>query len=749
MNDISEQRPSFFEGEVLSASDLEQLVIYLRDQNARHLLGGHTWGIVAGLQLLEQTSPSGGVDVYLLPGYAIDGYGRAIVVVNPLRLNVDWFNGQPTGPVQVWIRYDEGQTNAVRPGFQVCCDGNDAYSRVAESYAIEVGNKSLAKQQSGISVAGETVDDARTALRVFNDAGPILCDASVPFQDLPLVDDTKSAWLIPLGDVGWQAGTPGQFTTLVDPADSTKVIYSRRLRRYIGVVAENVYAADGLIRMRRRTTEVAGLVDQKVVDAACELGELTDPSHDADFEDCVEGPTPTELVWIEGRLRVTDDTRILAPGRLEMRDKHGTSYFPKNVKGCTPTFLRRDDHTSGLDNNADLAVVIGKAENGNNRFLVQQADDPQQPAPCHAVTFNTHTTRFAVLDSGNVGIGTGNPDELLEIENAGPAYLHVRDTADASNLYAGAGKYGGVIGVPNTNDLRIRTRGTDPTTDPSDPKKDDNISVIVLGGGQVGIGTSDPDTQRTLTVEADGKASVLVRTHDQKHEGILMASPSGTLIAAHTSGDDLILSADGDETGKVFVKPSGRVGIGSSNPGHTLGIQDNVAAEIGLLKSGGAHMVLGADGTGTLLGSVSNDDLTLFTNNTSRVVVQAGGNVGIATTAPKERLDVRGNIVLGPTGQYYAAGGYQNWIILAGSIPGGGFAPGIGYSFNWGLTGECRVDFAYSFPSVPAVTVTLVGAPGWGGLPGYYIKEQDGSHFTVSMTSGSPYAFNFVAMLAR
>ena len=64
MNDISEQRPDFFEGEILSASDLEQLVVYLRDQSARHALGAHTWGIVAGLQLLEQTSPSGALDVY-------------------------------------------------------------------------------------------------------------------------------------------------------------------------------------------------------------------------------------------------------------------------------------------------------------------------------------------------------------------------------------------------------------------------------------------------------------------------------------------------------------------------------------------------------------------------------------------------------------------------------------------------------------------------------------------------------------
>lgn len=202
MNDIAAERPSFFEGEVIGAADLEQIMVYVREQTARHLLGGHTWGIVAGLQLMEQTAPSGAIDVYLLPGYAIDGYGRAVVVVNPLRLDVAWFNGQASGPTQVWIRYDQGETRGVRPGFQVCCGDNDAFSRVAESYEIEVGNLSLAKQQSGISIAGDAVADARTAPRQFDDAGPVICDGSVPYQDMPLADDSRSRWLIPLGEVG-------------------------------------------------------------------------------------------------------------------------------------------------------------------------------------------------------------------------------------------------------------------------------------------------------------------------------------------------------------------------------------------------------------------------------------------------------------------------------------------------------------------------------------------------------------------
>ncbi|HEX4453350.1 MAG TPA: hypothetical protein VH143_20905 [Kofleriaceae bacterium] len=748
MNDIAEQRPSFFEGEVLGAADLQQLVVYLRDQSQRHLLGGHTWGIVAGLQLLEQTAPSGGIDVYLLPGCAVDGYGRGVVVADPLRLDITAFNGQPTGPVQVWIRYDQGETNAVQPGFQTCCPDTNAYTRVAESYAIEVGNLSLASQQAGISVGGEPVADARTAPQVFDTSAPVVCDASVPYQDLPLADDTKSYWLIPLGEVGWQAGTPGQFVTLVDTTDPAKVIHSRRLRRYTGVVAENVFAADGLIRLRRRTTEVAGTITQAVIDSACGAGDLTDPSHDADLEDCTEGPTPTELVWVEGKLRIIDDTRILSPGRLELRDVHSTSYYPTTTKGSTPTFLERTDYVTGTANNADLSIVIGNAAAAgtNNRLLVQRAADPVQPTPCQSVQFSTQTTLFSVLDNGNVGIGTGTPDELLELSNAGPAYLHLDDTTDTSDLYVGAGKFGGVIGTPNANDLRIRTGGPDPTDDTTNA----TTRAIFLSTGQVGIGTVTPDTNRALTVEASGQASVLVRTADQKHQGLLRANVSGTLIGADTTGDDLILSCDADETGKVWLKPSGYIGVNTSTPAHRIAVEDGSAADISLHKTGGARIIVGADGTGTFVNAATNDQLQIQTNDTTRVTVTAGGNVGIGTTTPGRQLDVNGDIMFGTGPKYLAVGGFENWVVVAGSIDtGGNIVFGQGFTSLRVSLGVYTIIYTYPVATTPVVTIQLVGNS--VNLPQPVLTASGLAGFTVSMGLASlfDYAFNFIALMPR
>src|SRR5262249_2748134 len=156
---------------------------------------------------------SGEQEVYLLPGYAVDGYGRAVVVINPCRLTTDLMVGQPTGSLPLWLRYDEGPRRGVRRGFETCA-ANDQYSRIVEGYTLEAGYFAAAiAREGGVSVAGEAVTDAREARRAFDDQGPLMCDGSVPSQDLPR-PAKLDRWLIPLGLVGWKAvaGKPGNFT---------------------------------------------------------------------------------------------------------------------------------------------------------------------------------------------------------------------------------------------------------------------------------------------------------------------------------------------------------------------------------------------------------------------------------------------------------------------------------------------------------------------------------------------------------
>lgn len=631
MNDIAEERPYFFEGEYLGADDLQQLVVYMRDQVARHALGAHAWGIAAGLDLATQPAPAGGIDVYLLPGYAVDGYGRAIVVVNPLRLTVDLFAGLTSGPVPVWIRYDEGGSKGVRPGFETC-SAQDPYARTAESFAIKAGLLSAVSQrQSGISVAGETVDDAREASRLFNDKGPITCDASVPYQDLPLPDERK-VWWIPLGLVGWKSGVPGQLRDLTDD----ERMLSRRRRRYVGVVAENVLASDGLIRLRRRETPFK---TGKTTDELCGPDDLADPSHDGDLKVCAGSAKANELVWIEGRLRVTDDTRLLG-ARLEFRDDAGTDYLASGAQaGSVPLLLERVQR----NNNADLRLLIGTAPAGTtNRFVVAQAGTPTADPndPCAAVHFDTPTTRVVIQDDGKVGVGTETPDQLVTVEGADKAYVHVRAKTGPNDLFAGADGKGAIVAALNTNDLRLRAGGAAPD--------DDNFTrVCVKPAGQVGVGTTTPDTNRLVTLETKNATYLIARTKPDSPgtpvEVLIGADSSGAIVSAMTPNTDLQLRGGNNNTA-IWIKDNQRVGVG--------------------------------------------------------------------TNGPAERLDVEGNIKLGPTGaKLFGPGAVDNLRIIAGAVNMNGTKrAGAGFTCSRSGTGLFHVTFDSAFPVPPVVLANSLDA---------------------------------------
>lgn len=71
-------RPTFFEGEILPASDLVATVNYPRAQMARHQRNLHIWGVASGLNLVAPTVPGG--PPTLKAGVATDGTGREVVV---------------------------------------------------------------------------------------------------------------------------------------------------------------------------------------------------------------------------------------------------------------------------------------------------------------------------------------------------------------------------------------------------------------------------------------------------------------------------------------------------------------------------------------------------------------------------------------------------------------------------------------------------------------------------------------------
>jgi hypothetical protein len=401
-NQPQNQRPAYYEGQFLGAAALTAGVLHERLAAARHALGAHAWGIAAGLELVEQSLPSGAVNVSLMPGIAWDGYGRCVVVAAPTQLAVAAFaNYQSATPasgtlVKVWLRYSETAGNQARQGYALCCD--DSSGAVVEGWTLEVGD--LAPGPSGtVAIAGNSVAPAY-ALRQFSTAEPLLHDASVPFQQFPYADGS-AVWRIPIGLVRWyKAGSTatGRFLPRDDsggaggsaPLDSDQ---DRAFRQYLGVIGESLYAPAGAIRLRDRAADPSTSI-------------YTPPS--------IGGKAHNDLVWLEGSTRVVGDLRVCG-GILDFRDALGAS-------ADVPEILRRNVGNVFGGQSLELAFAptptgSGSAA-GTNAFTVGTvAVDPASG------TLGALTSLLTVRDNGYLALGGGGVQTKVEI--GGPLILDV------------------------------------------------------------------------------------------------------------------------------------------------------------------------------------------------------------------------------------------------------------------------------------------------------------------------------------
>ena len=158
-------------------------------------------------------------------------------------------------------------------------------------------------------------------------------------------------------------------------------------------MTENLYAADGLIRLCDRGTLA---LSSEALSTACDQETLVD--EDLLFDEEAEVLSVEDLVWVEGNLRAKGDVKLFGK-KLDFRDDAGSD---------GPLWIRRTEDNDL--NGKDLQVVIGdEDEDVNNRFAVGSNTDTDG---------NTLITHFNVLGSGNVGIGLDAPEKLLHIQGS-------------------------------------------------------------------------------------------------------------------------------------------------------------------------------------------------------------------------------------------------------------------------------------------------------------------------------------------
>ena len=230
--------------------------------------------------------------------------------------------------------------------------------------------------------------------------------------------------------------------------------------------------------------------------------------------------------------------------------------------------------------------------------------------------------------TGDVGIGTTTPNQKLHVVG------HIRVGNNTNTIYANRFK------AVNDGDVTLRAN--------------DGYDLILNAttGDNVGIGTTSPGVK--LDVDGDVRVSLTSKftfangqyLKDDGSAGLDIASISaaGTINFITNSADQMIITSAGD------------VGIGTTAPGGKLEVNGGT----GVATSGGT-LIVRQDG------DTSNDGIALTSSNSisHRIYKNAGGtflmgpstdsdafaldlngNVGIGTTAPSQKLEVGGNVLL-------------------------------------------------------------------------------------------------------
>src|SRR3989339_628258 len=251
-------------------------------------------------------------------------------------------------------------------------------------------------------------------------------------------------------------------------------------------------------------------------------------------------------------------------------------------------------------------------------------------------------TLFVDGSKGYVGIGTITPNATLHIVKPGVSgdnvtIIHSGGGANDLMLIGNSGYPYAVFSEANTNDpgnLQLKYVGV--TT----------ISLLANGNtyfnnGNVGIGTTTPQQKLHVNGSILANGTINATTDVCIQGGACLSSAgtgSGTISGSGTSNYVPLWNGTSSiNKSNIYQGASGNIGIGTVNPisrleinsaanGGPAGLNINFATRTNTEDSTSAINVTGTLAKGTVF------------------KVEAGGNVGIGTSSPQQKLDVVGNI---------------------------------------------------------------------------------------------------------
>lgn len=344
--------------------------------------------------------------------------------------------------------------------------------------------------------------------------------------------------------------------------------------------------------------------------------------------------SPTELLDINGNIafsgsiisRADTDTKLVSSnnkwevqaGGLRLLTLTQTSGSAGNITGNLNShnvdFVWNGDTTSGLFTvDADVERVgigtsspvgkvdvqgasIGKAlaifnETGNQNIFTASSSG---------------TTRFTIANDGNVGIGTSTPRGPLHLVGNGATgtplgeIVWSRHWASASDTRASS-----IFHYYTSGRDALAFSVTGDGGSQSDPTDASNIKMLLQASGNLGIGTTNPTNKLQVHVTAAGDGFAVSGSDSPQFSLLQGSTQKAAYGLALGAGDFSNLATSGDLVMRAL----------------------NTAGEDIIITNQQSGDIIFATGTS-------------YTNDTAKMTLLSGGNLGIGSTAPAAKLDV-------------------------------------------------------------------------------------------------------------
>ena len=342
--------------------------------------------------------------------------------------------------------------------------------------------------------------------------------------------------------------------------------------------------------------------------------------------------------------------------------------------------------------------------NGYLDFAVSLGNNANEAAGTAAVSSVMRLTKDA-----RVGIGTTAPDSLLHISGSGNTFTRYTNTTSAGHYID--------IGANSAGQSFVYGYGAYPLLFATNGSE----AMRITSAGNVGIGTTSPSGK--LHVYGGSFITDLDATY---HQGILneyvSTYVSRTKFGRWNTSSNLeiyydiagseearitrnysaaVLKFDRAGTTDMIISGSGNVGIGITNPVSPLQVNGTAQfGDVGSMTFSGASVNIRTTATGSIalthtavrtytLGIDSSGTFNIrdYDAPADRLSITSGGNVGIGTTGPTEKLHVDGSTLITYNNSFQSTNSVGNKAILARVSPTSGIVNYAEYATATNLNG--------------------------------------------------------------